>query len=233
MDVRKNDNGLKKWQLSRWQKGVPYGAAPALTLEQIRNIRQFLLERRHRQTGKRDLLIFDLLLNTGCYVGELYNLKMSDLVYETEEARIPVAKSAVIFKNSATNKSRNDRVVPVSRPLRDSIEANAEISREWVCWSQLRDREERMDKIYLTYMIHKWSKRCGAKIRAHSFRKTFMRRLFENGVDIPTMLKLSGHKSVQSLEQYFPVREAAASNDAIPVFDAVYSYDLPPVKHVS
>ena len=79
-----------------------------------------------------------------------------------------------------------------------------------------------MEKIHLTYLVHSWGKACGIKIRAHSFRKTFMTRLFENGADIETMLRLSGHKSVQSLAQYLKPSQAKAGT-AMELFDSVYS----------
>ena len=222
MNMTPGAKNSDRWQLSQWPKGVPYGSAPILSLEQAQAIRHFLLARIGRKTGKRDLLIFDLLLCTGCYVGELYNLKMSNLLYGSDETRIPIVREDIVFDNSKSNKIRKDRIIPVAGALRKSIEENADISRNWVCWSQIRTDDSRMDKIHLTYLVHSWGKSCGMKIRAHSFRKTFMTQLFEKGADIETMLRLSGHKSIQSLAQYLK-NVPAERGKAVDLFPSVYS----------
>lgn len=209
-----------KWQMGHWPKGVPYGTAPELTPEDIKTLRSYLLRRIKRTTGRRDLLIFDLFLNTGCLIGELYALSTEDLAYYNDK-QIVTVRSHIIFKNRK-NKPYPDKIIPVSSPLKESIESFTDFSKTWVCWSQMGDQEQRMEKNCLSHLIERWGTVCGMKIRAHSFRKTFLKQLWYNGIDIFTLISLSGHKSMQGLSRYLFPNEIRV-NQAITNYGNVYN----------
>lgn len=209
-----------KWQLRHWPKGVPYGTAPELTPEDIKTLRNYLLRRIKRTTGRRDLLIFDLFLNTGCLIGELYALRTEEIAYYNGE-NILKARSHIIFKNRKP-RPYSDKIIPVSSPLKESIESFADLSKTWVCWSQMGGKGHRMEKNYLSHLIERWGNFCGMKIRAHSFRKTFLKQLWYNGIDIFTLISLSGHKSMQGLSRYL-IPDEIRVNQAITIYGNLYN----------
>jgi integrase/recombinase XerD len=160
--------------------------------------------------------IFQLGIYTGERWGAIIKLKVSD-VYLDPYKRIP--RSQITFHKSTRKATpdglRSTRQIKVHPDLEQILRAYplkaAEIDSDYLFVSQQTNLPITLrtaDK-YLREALT----RCGLDekgISSHGTRRTFITRLHQAGASIAEIKKITGHRSIRSLEQYIDVSEERA-----------------------
>ena len=145
--------------------------------------------------GKTDMLILQLLYNTGMRRAELLELK---------ERQIDKYNSTV----KVLGKGNKERIIPVSKELMQTIE-------EYIAQKQqLKEANtevllvnEKGKKLYAKYLFNTTKKYLGevttlSKKSPHVLRHTFATHLMNNGADLNAVKELLGHSSLAATQIY-------------------------------
>lgn len=150
----------------------------------------------HTPLGQRDLLLLEMLYATGCRVGELVSIKVSD---------IDLGRRNILI----LGKGNKERYVTygdyceeaLTQYLRDGyLQLNVQKS-DYLFLNRnggvLTERGVRylLDKIIEQTSIHK-------KISPHMIRHSFATHLLNEGCDLLTVQKLLGHESIKATQIY-------------------------------
>ncbi len=131
-------------------------------------------------------LVVLLGADAGLRRGEIMNLRWQDVDFANNQLYI------------APNKTESHRFVPMTESLRSAIE-RAKIGAESefvVDFGRTRNVDS------LTACYHKISKAAGVDSFLHKLRHTFASQLVQNGVELYTVCKLLGHRTIQMTEIY-------------------------------
>lgn len=145
--------------------------------------------------SQRDRLIIHFLLYTGTRVGELCNIKISDLDLLTGQVRI-------IGKGSKYREIplRPDLVELIQIYLRNSRANIKHFSSPYLLISQ---RADFLNRDSVNTILEKIGKATGIHLYPHKFRHTFCTRLIAAGVPITTVSKLAGHSGVDTTARFY------------------------------
>ena len=145
--------------------------------------------------GKTDILILQLLYNTGMRRAELLELK---------ERQIDKYNSTV----KVLGKGNKERIIPISKELMQTIE-------EYIAQKQqLKEANtevllvnEKGKKLYAKYLYNTTKKYLGevttlSKKSPHVLRHTFATHLMNNGADLNAVKELLGHSSLAATQIY-------------------------------
>ena len=169
----------------------PHRERTPLTDEQVEIIREGL-------TDKRDKAIFEFLINTGCRVGELINIRLNDIDW-TKMTLLVVGKG---------NKQRrvyfNDRT---KISLLKYIENRKGIS-DYLFIGTKRPYKELSTRAVQT-IINKIEKNTevGVNLHPHLFRHTFATKALSSGMPIEVVQLLLGHEQIDTTQIYAKVKE--------------------------
>lgn len=144
---------------------------------------------RLREAGSPDLLIVcDALLATGCRIGELLDLSVDD-----------IGPASVTFRDT---KNDDDRTVPVEPELAARMRALATVG-----WPSYRR---------VNTALHRARKDVGVKYKVtpHVLRHTVGTRLSDNGVALPTIGKILGHRNIKTTMGYIHAQDDAVKRAA-------------------
>ena len=133
----------------------------------------------------------------GLRVSEAVGLKVNDVDRGRMTLRIEQGKG------------RKDRVVPLSRRLRDQIEAywRVEPPRYWLFPN--REGTRPIDVTVAQKVFGHAKLRTGITKRGgiHALRHAFATHLIESGTNVPTVQRLLGHRNVSTTMRYFHLSE--------------------------
>jgi integrase len=141
--------------------------------------------------GLRDEFLFTFGINTGFRIGDILNLKWSDLIEENNKV-----KNRLYIKEEKTEKI-NERILPES--LRKQIKEFYRTSQYPpldcpVFFSRKGDKP--ITKVQAHRILSKAGRTIGLKrISCHSLRKTFGYFAYTGGADISRVQKLLNHSS--------------------------------------
>ena len=125
----------------------------------------------------------DTAVMTGMRRGELANLRIRDLPFETN--RIFVQKG----------KGDRDRVIPMHPKLQDNLYI--------LCiGSAPNELVFQMLPQSLGMKFHIWAKKANVPLHTHSFRHYFATKLVERGANIRVVQELLGHSSLSTTQVY-------------------------------
>lgn len=177
------------------------GQSTIISDQQYKKIRKCIKNKRQR-------LLLDIAWYTGERWGAIVQLRVSD-VYSNPQKSIPL--ESIVFR-ATTRKASPDgkrctREVPIHPQLRECLEAFKPPESGWLFPCRLKP-----DK-HLTFHGAAWAfgkaiAEAGLEdkgISTHSTRRSFITHLHEKGVDIRTIQKVTGHKSLMTLEKYVEV----------------------------
>lgn len=155
----------------------------------------------------KELALFDFLLSTGVRVGELINLKITDVNWQN---------GTVYVFASKTNKARNTYLDAMA--LKHLIDYRRSLPQEKIKCDNLF-----LSRIYsplsaegAEYLLHKISVKANIdkKITVHVFRKTFATRMIRAGAKASSVQNILGHKNYATTEKYYlEITEDDAKND--------------------
>lgn len=127
-----------------------------------------------------------VVADAGLRRGEMANLKWEDVDFDNNQLYI------------APNKTEYYRFVPMTESLRSAIE-RAKIGAESefvVDFGRTRNIDS------LTFCYKEIAKAAGVDSFLHKLRHTFASQLVQNGVELYTVCKLLGHRTIQMTEIY-------------------------------
>ena len=176
----------------------------AFTYSELEKMRTYLNNRlysddSHKETNYRNLAIFELFLSSGIRVGELVNIKTSDIDFDNN-------KVTVLGKG---NKERityfSERAKQLIKSYLKYREMESEMRgypmSEYLFTSMVTKRKLRINSIET--MIRKLGENAGInKCHCHKFRRTFCTNLVKKGMAIDQVQKLMGHESIEITLRY-------------------------------
>lgn len=146
--------------------------------------------------GQRDLLILEMLYATGVRVGELVNIKISDIDRTKREIVI-------------LGKGNKERVVTYGEYCRDILEKYLEDGRVFLnktCSNYLflNQKGGQLTERGIRYILSELIKKTSVKknISPHMIRHSFATHLLNEGCDLLTVQKLLGHESISATQVY-------------------------------
>ncbi|NJM23518.1 MAG: site-specific integrase [Richelia sp. SM1_7_0] len=150
-------------------------------------------------------LIWDIAWYTGERWGALVQLRVED-VYQNGKPRETITFRANTRKARPDGK-RETRQVPVHPALRDSLSAYVRyLDGIWLFPARegVRHIDIRLaDKILRSALTRAGLDHKG--ISTHSTRRSFITKLNENGVDVATIQKITGHRDLKALAKYIEI----------------------------
>lgn len=141
-------------------------------------------------------LMLRMLFETGVRVGELTNLRLSDL-----QSRSAVIRNEKNHRNRIVGWSETtEKLLQFYLPLREQLDAEDDwlfISFKWKPCKKLSTRQ-------LERIVCEIRKEAGLTnvVRPHSFRHGFVHRKLEEGVPITTVSQMLGHSSTMNVINY-------------------------------
>lgn len=157
--------------------------------------------------GQRDLLILELLYDTGIRVSELVNIKIEDINFDDESIKIlgkgnkeRIVLYGIYAKEALENYINNGRKNLLKNKNNNYLILNAK-------GNNITSRGVRL-------IIDNIIKKACLKthISPHVLRHTFATHLLENGADILTVKELLGHSTLSSTQIYTHVTNERLKN---------------------
>ncbi len=146
--------------------------------------------------GLRDRTLFELLYSTGCRVGEICSLNVSDVVRRQVRVRGKGDRERMVFIGA-----RAAEVLDEYLPHRLEHSAEDPDSRRALI---LDLRGERLTTRGVYYLIRRYAALTGMakKVTPHTFRHSFATHVMDEGADIRTVQELLGHASLSTTQIY-------------------------------
>ncbi len=136
-------------------------------------------------------LVVLLGADAGLRRGEIMNLRWADVDFANNQLYI------------APNKTEYYRFVPMTQDLRNALEkAHKRAKHEYVVTVCQPVKGNRCNPDYLTTFYQEVAKAAGVNSFLHKLRHTFASQLVQNGVELYTVCKLLGHRTIQMTEIY-------------------------------
>lgn len=139
--------------------------------------------------------IIFMLLDTGCRINELLNIKIKNIDFEDRNILLEVTKN---------KKERFVLFTKLSAPkVQQLMKFNTRKS-EYLFYNHLRSRPMNYNDVKL--FLRRMQETLGLdKLHAHMFRRTFATKLHENGASLATIQVLLGHETLEMTRNYIDV----------------------------
>lgn len=145
---------------------------------------------------KRDKALFEVFYSSGCRVGEVAGLLLSDVSGDFSSAIV-------------TGKGNKDRVVYFEEDARNSL-------KEYLDDRKIRFPDSEEKHLFLnqkgtalsvrgmSYILTRYSGSEGTNhhVSPHAFRHTFATAMLTNGADVRTVQEMLGHSSISTTQRY-------------------------------
>lgn len=154
--------------------------------------------------GKRDRLVFDLLVYTGARISEIVLMEISDIDFEARLAKL-------------RGKGNKYRIIPLSVVIVDKIKEYVDNILPSFSSSLFPD----LTRNNYWAILQKHAKKAGIdkKIYPHMLRHSFATIMLENGANIRHVQELLGHTNVSTTEIYTHTSKSKLKKEYNKVFN--------------
>ncbi len=168
---------------------------PILTETELMEIGTYISKMNFSTNSFTYKTVIYMLLDTGCRINELLNIKIKNVDMDVRNILLEVTKNKkerfVLFTKLSATK------------VQKLIEINKEKS-EYLFYNQLKDRPMNYNDIKL--FLRRMNEKLGFdKLHVHMFRRTFATKLHENGASLASIQVLLGHESIEMTRNYIDV----------------------------
>jgi site-specific recombinase XerD len=191
-DFLAEDSGELSWpnpvRFKRHGGKLPQQLPRDLSDETVQRLWQALI-------APRDRAWFVLMWRAGLRVGEVVNLKLTDLLSPAQgdhPARLRVL-----------GKGRKERVALLTAEAEAVLQAwlavrpNSDLPEVF-----LNERGQPLKPNGILWLLHRYSEQVGLEVTPHQLRHTFARQSVEAGLPLTSLAKLLGHAQVETTQRY-------------------------------
>jgi len=163
---------------------------PLRTAEEIKNMREALAQ---TNAAERNLLLFNIGINTGLRIGDIVGLRIEDVK----------GRSNVIIREGKTRKKRTVYLDAVMVDIADYLEGKD--GQGWLFPSRKGDNHISTTQAYR--ILAGAGERCGYDyVGSHTLRKTFGRFYYDQTKDVATLMEIFNHDSQADTKRYIGIR---------------------------
>jgi len=143
--------------------------------------------------NKRNIAIFELIMNTGLREAEVCNIELDDLVLSERKGHVVVR----------SGKGDKYRIVPLNATARRAIKEYLEIRPDKGNFLFVSQKSDKMSESALYRVIKKYADMANIDAFPHKLRNTYAIKLLREGdVDLPTLQELLGHANINTTARY-------------------------------
>jgi integrase/recombinase XerD len=181
-----------------WMKIERHGQAKILTQAEI----QLLFEKGLIENPPRDRALFAICLYTACRINECVTLHVKD-VYDRS---LRIRPSLIIRKSNSKGKL-DTRTIPIIEDLRGYLKAYRPPDSEEYLFPG-RNGRAHLHPDSASHILRKACQRIELEgVSTHSFRRTALTRLSNEGIPLRVIQQISGHRTLDELYKYLEVEE--------------------------
>lgn len=159
-----------------------------------------LLVRVGRRPRRSHRAIFAICLYTACRINECVTLRTTDVYY-----RLGLVRPEIIFRKGNTKGKLATRCIPIIEDLRLILLNYYPSPRTWFYFPGA-DNTGHLCAESASRVLHKACNRVGLQgVSTHSFRRTALTLMSNEGIPLLIIQEISGHKSLQELQKYLEV----------------------------
>ncbi|NET08258.1 MAG: site-specific integrase [Merismopedia sp. SIO2A8] len=172
-----------------------HGKAKILTIEELELLFNFGLESNYYRA------LFGICLYTACRIREGCSLRTTD-VYE----RLGVVRPEITFRKGNTKGKLATRCIPVIEELRLLLLDYYPSPRTWFLFPGL-DGTGHIHPDSASRVLRKACNKLGIRgVSTHSFRRTALTQLSNEGIPLRIIQEVSGHRNLEQLQKYLEVK---------------------------
>lgn len=151
-------------------------------------------------TNDRDRAMFALCLYTACRINECVTLRTTDVYY-----RQGIVRPEIIFRKGNTKGKLATRCIPTIEDLRLMLVKYYPSPRTWFYFPGLGNQGH-LHPRSASRVLQKACGRVGIQgVSTHSFRRTALTLMSNEGIPLRIIQEISGHKSLHELQKYLEV----------------------------
>lgn len=168
---------------------------PVFNENQLMLIFQYINKLNYSSNSYTYKTVIYMLLDTGCRINELLNIKISNINLNERNILLQVTKN---------KKERYVLFTRFSSPLVKNIINLNKGKTDYLFYNHIRNRKINYNDIKL--FLRRIQNVTGIeKVHAHMFRRTFATKLFENGASLIAIQTLLGHETLEMTRNYIDV----------------------------
>ncbi len=172
-----------------------HGQAKILTTEEIDLVFNEAL------TNDRDRAIFAICLYTACRIKECVTLRTTDVYY-----RQGIVRPEIVFRKGNTKGKLATRCIPVIEDLRLMLLNYYPSPRTWFYFPGL-GKKGHLNSDSAGRILRKACNKVGVQgVSTHSFRRTALTLMSNEGIPLRIIQEISGHRSLEELQKYLEVK---------------------------
>lgn len=164
---------------------------PLRTAEEIKNMREALAQ---TNDAERNLLLFNIGINTGLRIGDIVKLRIEDVK----------GRSSIVIREGKTKKPRTVYLDAIMANITDYLKDKP--SEGWLFPSRKGDGHITTTQAYR--ILAGAGERCGYDyIGTHTLRKTFGYHYYQRTKDVATLMEIFNHSDQATTKRYIGIRD--------------------------
>ena len=201
-----------------------HGKAKVLTTDEINLVFYEGLK------SDRDRAIFAICLYTACRINECVTLRTTDVYY-----RQGIVRPEIIFRKGNTKGKLATRCIPVIEDLRSMLLYYYPSPRTWYYFPGLGNQGH-LHPESASRILRRACNKVGIQgVSTHSFRRTALTLMSNEGIPLRVIQEISGHRSLEELQKYLEVNpeQVRGAVSSLSLLSPVRKLEYPdnPVQH--